>query len=180
MSTYRLPKVLGGVECRFFAKGYAPGCVIVELTEGVPGLRVEVDEDVLTPVPEEPPVGSVVLIDGEAAQRFEDNDLADNPDAHWASVGSPSRWTWVQICDLALPGGPLPMVLDPFEVPVALPWKHEDADGDIVEIKHDGGNLGVYVRTSATGVYLDASELRMLARAAWAAAGAVEGASDAA
>lgn len=114
MTVWRLPD-LTGLELQEADRCILHGvdAVSLELPDGrgyvdLPlAVLVEVTPSRLPP---EPPVGSVVLFGGEAVQRFEDNELADDPSAHWASVGSTERYTWPRLNEINR------------ELPVLLLW----------------------------------------------------------
>lgn len=127
MTRYKLPAVLGLAECVFHSAGHDEGNWIVELTDVVPGMRLELPASMLTevkpPLPEEPPVGAVLLdYSGTAWQRF-----TVLGGTNWNSTGDdPNVTTWEGLQD----EGPLThLVPDPFAEPVELPWEHKDRDG---------------------------------------------------
>ena len=170
MARYRLPEALGGGECIFYAKGYAPGCVIVELVDVAPGLRVEIEEVALTevkpPLPPEPPNG-VVYIEGWGYwQKFS---------GFWEGTVSRKCNSWADVCAL---GTPVRLVPDPFAEPVEHPWERQigtpyvyisgaDHDGTV------GFTVGPTLNTS-DGYSLTAKEARVMARALETAADQAE------
>ncbi len=127
--------------------------------------------EVPPPLPPEPPVESVVLVGGEAAQRFEDN--PNYPGTPWAGVGSGQRYSWAQLCTLGgWHGDPVvaPVLLVPAPEPVELPWTTRDTDDYNVEV--DASDKQVYVTASAA--YMTPDQAREMARALWTAADAAE------
>jgi hypothetical protein len=176
---YRLPEALGGGECRVLNPPSGNGVYVrVTLGEGDEAFTIDIDRNLLTeirePLPEEPPFGAVVMVDGEACQHF---DTPYEEELVWAIVGSPKRISWVQLCDLALPGEPTRLIPDPFAEPVELPWKN----GHGVEVSQTRTDTGmsdqVYVSTKYASygfAHVGPDVARDMARALWAAADAAE------
>jgi hypothetical protein len=79
---YRLPDVLGGAECTFHAKGYQPGCWIVELVDVMPGLRIEIEPEALTEVPPATPA------------EPEPGAYLNDDEAPRAEIEQTGRWTY--------------------------------------------------------------------------------------
>jgi hypothetical protein len=99
------------------------------------------------PLPEEPPVGSVVRM-GEDGLVFLRGDTDDSP-YHWLCAGSPAGYTWEQIC---VYGTPVRLVPDPQAEPVTLPWMWRepgDRPGDSV-VGADLGEVADSIRQGAT------------------------------
>lgn len=178
---YRLPDALGGGECTIKDKDqrYGPDRYVrATVGEGDEAITVDLLRGLLTevkaPLPEEPPVGAIVMVDGEAVQHF---DEPYEGKFDWASVGSPKRLSWVQLCDLALPGTPTRLVPDPFAEPVTLPLRLICAasQGEVLEIANPDTDSQIPVLVHGRGtVWLDADQARTAAGALMAAADAAE------
>ncbi len=174
MKRYQLPDVLGGgvIEADEIWGGCAGGWPEYRLAGGFTVLapKGEPFGEVAPPLPPEPDNGTVVLCCGEAAMRFEDNDLAEDPAAHWASVGTTQRWTWAQMVEIN--GGP-PRLLVPAAAPVDLPW--HDGPLSVAFNPHGlgvGGPHKVVVEVGGHKVHVVVA--RAAGRALWAAADATE------
>ncbi len=175
MTTYRWPADMGGGEHEEYrpvsgADSTPPTGTVAFLRDGyLVCVAVGLLTEVKPPLPAEPPIGSVVTVDGEAAQRFEDNYEADNPEKHWASVGTTQRWTWAQVCGL---GEVVLLIPDPFQT-VTLPWggtQSNDAERVVVD-RYDAANVSLVLAGRATAWFpLDTA--REVALALWAAADA--------
>jgi hypothetical protein len=178
MTRYRLPDELGGGEYEALTDFRSKAGDGWRHRFNVPGVGlVDVPTECLIevrpPLPPEPPVGAVVLFGGEAVQRFEDNELADDASAHWASVGTTDRWTWARLVEI---GGTLVHLASAPE-PVALPWSCYDAEVSQTHDEVEGPGRHVYVSTKPARygyAHLKPAEAREMARALWTAADAVE------
>lgn len=110
MALYIVPGPLGGQELELLGTYGGFDNFKWPLAENLSAqlrLPAGLAKPVKPPLPEEPPVGTVVLVGGEACQRF---DVPYEEKMVWASVGAVDRWTWVQLCDLALPDTPIRLV----------------------------------------------------------------------
>jgi hypothetical protein len=167
---YRLPEALGGGELESMASGSVRYPNLIGFcTEGewfwvAKGLLTEVKE-----LPEEPPVGSFVLVDATVLQR------KDSAGIDWWDYGQQTWRTWVQLCDLALPDVPVLLVPDPFAEPVELPYVSTSV---MVQRTEPDGTF-VFLGLSTDGhsnefefQHLTNEQARGIARALWAAAAA--------
>ncbi len=140
--TYRLPDDLGGWPVRIIDDGeraMGQGYRVV-ITEGpYQGSLIILDHKVklvavAPPLPDEPPVGSVM----RALLPDEDDEDEDEPAAvertkrGWFATGSASSLEWAELCQR---GAPVLLVPDPFRDAPELPYEHTDDDGDWARIE---------------------------------------------
>jgi hypothetical protein len=138
VTRYRLPEVLGSVECVFHSLGHEDGDWIVELVDTAPGLRLELPASSLTevkPPPPEPPEGTAVLVSLPMTQTAYVRSTMELVDA-WRLGGSRNfpAMRWNELLDsVATHNGTL-TVLVPAPEPVTLPYEfridERDRDGD--------------------------------------------------
>lgn len=178
MARYKLPDALGGGEVTLREKDqrYGPDRYVrVQVGEGDEAFTVDLLRGLLIQVdlPEEPPIGAVVMVDGEACQHF---DLGDDNDSAkcWASVGSTERWSWVQLCDLALPGEPMRLVPAAASEPVVLPWVYGPVGVSLKPNGLGGSPHKVAVDVRGNQAQVVAGAARDMARALTTAADAAE------
>jgi len=128
MTRYRLPDILGSVECAFHSLGHEDGDWIVELVDTAPGLRLELPASSLTevnpPLPPEPPIGSVVLDSSRKAWQ-----RTGGHRGIWECCQDDAGADWEDLN--AAPYTPVTLLV-PAPEPVALPFEFrvDDRTGD--------------------------------------------------
>ena len=174
---YKLPKMLGEVECVFHSLGHEDGFWIVELVDTAPGMRIEIEKTALTevppPLPAEPEPGAYLI--GKTAAVRVANEKLFNPNVRWvvsAPVPRTGWFTWAETWKML--GGPdvtiTPLVPAPSVEPVTLPWARRFEDGSPVEVlRSTASNRAAYV--SGWGHLTAADALEMAAALIAAAAG---------
>ncbi len=183
MTTYRLPEALGGGEMES-DEGLGDGTV---RNPSLIGFCIDdhwfwVAEGLLTkvapPLPEEPPVGSVVRAhfrlpgdDADLEDPWVFEHSADTRENHWYGAGLGEGFTWAAVCAL---GTPVLLIPDPFAEPVELPWELP-VYGDTLTVAVDG--IGVGLGYSDGVGRLTTGDARVAARALWTAADKAERAS---
>ncbi len=166
MTRYKLPEALGGAEARYVADGDVGDCVVVELIDVAPGLRIEIDREHLTEVPPPLPpppgfyLGTHTKVAGHAVLERDGDD--------WYVGGAYGTVPWGAVRDSY--NRLVPLV--PAPEPVELPWTRSYDDGPSALIERSSaGNRAAYVQIDS---HLTAGEARSAARALWTAADATE------
>lgn len=183
---YVLPASMGSHECEIIegTRGYERPTVQYE----VEGQRVttilpfSLLGSTLSPPPEEPPEGTVVLVAGGVYVRRDHPKPASVGDVlcrWWPIVNSEDLRArmWHRLCELAAPDSPVRLVPDPLAgEPVDLPcpirspqengtiWVHA-ANGGLVNVRIVNADSGEFER-----IWLGLTELQLLARAVLTAA----------
>lgn len=164
MSRYKMPEVLGGGEFEEHPRGTptaaeAPSGTVAFL---INGCLVCVAAGLLTavkpPLPEEPPVGSFVLVTVQSKVLHRRNDAGID---WWDYLGK--CWlTWAQVCELGTP-----VRLVPAPEPVELPWAYHRDSKSIVIVRLGSINSSCPVRidTRDDYEYVSADAAREMARA---------------
>jgi hypothetical protein len=167
MTTYRLPEALGGGELESMASDSVRYPNLIGFcTEGewfwvAKGLLTEVKE-----LPEEPPVGSFVLVDATVLQR------KDSAGIDWWDYGQQTWRTWEQVCQF---GTPVRLVPDPFAEPAEVPWEHGDRDGSWIGVfESQRPWAAARVGTDPYRTDMTPEACRYMARVLWATADAHE------
>jgi hypothetical protein len=165
---YKLPEALGGGEVTV-GERWSDGRTTVTATmvdDGTVHLRLPLDllTEVAEPLPEEPPVGSVVFdVSGDAWQN--------TGIGGWQIAGGTDDATWRALSEH---WGPV-RVLVPAPPPVELPWNLRDISGvaDRFAMVQPGGHLSILTigdRRESYSVVLTPTQARDMARALWTAA----------
>ncbi len=135
MTTYRLPDDLGGwpVETSgptgnrtVIADGPHKGVVLAFPRSGLVA--------VAPPLPDEPPVGSVVraLMSGEDEPWMFERTPAIGGTTGWYTTSDETPYEWADLCKC---GTPVLLVPDPVRDAPELPYEHTDVDGDRARIE---------------------------------------------
>jgi hypothetical protein len=137
---YKLPEALGGGEFDD-AGDWTIGTVAFRF-DGIEGL-VYLPRALLTevrpPLPEEPPVGTVVraLLPDEDEQWVFERLGRRTDGKDWGAAGRDEAFAWA---DLNVRATPVVLVPDPFAEPVALPWsKH--LDQSVINVLDSNGKV---------------------------------------
>jgi hypothetical protein len=176
MTRYKLPEALGGGEV-IVGERWPDGRTTVTapmVDDGTVHLRLPLDllTEVAEPLPEEPPIGSVVraqLVDEDEPRMWQlitDHDYG----AGWYAAGLGMCFEWAALCKR---GTPVPLV--PAPAPVDLPWNLRDISGvaDRFAMVQPGGHLSILTigdRRESYSVVLAPTQARDMARALWTAA----------
>lgn len=175
---FKLPAPLDVVDCvvEDADQWYGPDRYVrATVGEGAAAFVIDINPKLLTevkpPLPEEPPIGSVVLDDdGHAWQRFA-RAVGDPRTSEWFSAGEAADEDWAGLNAY----GPLTrLVPDPFAEPIGLPWTTGPVGVGYEPFGLGGGPHKVAVSVRGEQANVTAMVARDMARALWAAADQAE------
>ena len=170
MSSYKLPDILGGGVVKVL-HGMAREDDLVDcvLSDGshlvLPLRRLTKVED---PLPEEPPVGSVVraqLVDEDEPWMWQRTTPTIGYGAGWYAAGLGMCFEWAALCTRGTP-----VLLVPAPEPVELPWRGESNGTRPIAVTQRSINTVRVDVGRDEGFNIEAATARDMARALWTAA----------